>query len=114
VPFDDPVGRLEDILEAVRKIQRYASGLNLAAFEADEKTVDAVVRNFIIIGEASNHVSPELMARYPNVPWHQMRGLRNIAVHEYARVNTRVIWETVTLHLPALIPLPGEIIEREQ
>jgi uncharacterized protein with HEPN domain len=114
VPFDDPIGRLEDILEAAARIQRYAGGLSLAAFEADEKTVDAVVRNFIVIGEASNHVSPDIMERNPNVPWHQMRGLRNIAVHEYARVVNRIIWEAVTLHLPPLIPLLRDIIEREQ
>lgn len=46
MPFDDPIGRLEDILDAVTRIQRYAGGLSLAAFEADEKTVDAVVRNY--------------------------------------------------------------------
>jgi uncharacterized protein with HEPN domain len=113
VPFDDPLGRSEDILEAVGKIQRYTAGLTLETFQADEKSVDTVVRNFTILGEAANHVSAELMACYPAVPWHQMRGLRNVVVHEYPRVETRVIREAVPLHLPALVPQLREILERE-
>ena len=112
MPFDDPLGRIEDIVDAIARIERYPSGLSFEAFAAGQKTVDAVVRNFITIGEAANHVSPEIAARYPAVPWHQMRGLRNIAVHEYARVNNRVIWETVE-HLPPLVPRLREISERE-
>lgn len=114
MPFDDPRGRVEDILDAAIKIQRYTAGLTQDSFEADERTIDAVIYNFVIIGEAASHVSPAMMARFPAIPWNQMRGLRNVAVHEYPRVNMRVIWETITLHLPPLIPQLRNILEREQ
>ena len=113
MPFDDPHGRIEDILEAIAKIQRYTRGLTFETFEADDRTVDAVVRNFIIIGEAARNLSPEFAARHPAIPWPQMRGLRNIAIHEYARVNNRVIWETVTTHLPPIVPLLRAILDQQ-
>jgi uncharacterized protein with HEPN domain len=113
VSFDDPLGRIEDILDAITKVQRYTKGLTLATFESDDKTVDAVMRNFIIIGEAASRLPQPLTSRYPNVPWHRMRGLRNIAVHEYARVDARLIWETIIYHLPPLVTQLREILNRE-
>lgn len=114
MPFEDSLGRIQDILDSAVKIQRYSAGLSREAFRADEIAVDAVIYNFIIIGEAANHVSPELMTRYPDVPWHQMRGLRNAAVHEYPRVDIGVNWEAAAIYVPALIPQLREILEREQ
>jgi uncharacterized protein with HEPN domain len=113
VPFEDPQGRIEDILDAVEKFERYTRGMTLEEFTADDWTVDAVVRNLITIGEAARHV-PDLVAKYPGLPWHQMRGLRNIAVHEYAQVETHIIWDTATRHLPLLVPGLREILERER
>lgn len=113
MPFDDPLGRIEDILDAIAKIQRYTLRLTFDTFDTSELTVDAVVRNFITIGEAAGHVPPEIVARYPAIPWPEMRGLRNIVVHEYTRVDNSVIWRTATQHLPPLVPLLRDILERE-
>ena len=65
---------IEDILEALTRIARYVSGMTFETFCADKKTADAVERNLEIIGEASNNVPEALLARYPEVPWHRMRG----------------------------------------
>lgn len=70
--------RIEDILEAIHKTQRYVSGLSFDEFCADDKVVDAVVRNLEVIGEAARHIPPEIESRHPGVPWGEMRGMRNI------------------------------------
>jgi uncharacterized protein with HEPN domain len=113
VPFEDPRGRIEDILEAIEKIQRYTRDMSFEMFDRDDMTFDAVVRNFIIVGEAASRLPQELVARYPAVPWHKMRALRNIAVHDYTRVSHSVVWETVNKHLPSLVPQLRQVLEEE-
>jgi len=83
VPSRDPLLRIQDILDAIAKIQRYTQGMTLEAFSIDEKTIDAVVRNFIIIGEAASQVSQDLRDRYAAVPWLVMRNMRNVLTHVY-------------------------------
>ena len=102
MPFSDWRSRIEDILDSIGAIRRYTEGMTVDAFVADPKTVDAVLRHFIVIGEAARHVPPDLAARHPAVPWRQIRGLRNIAVHEYGRVNNQVIWQTISQDLTPL------------
>lgn len=63
---------LEDIALSISRILEYVSGMDFYAFMVDHKTVDAVVRNFEIIGEASKNVSKDLKEKYPDVPWDQM------------------------------------------
>ena len=103
--------RLEDILEAVSKVASYTSGLDLAAFKADERTRDAVVWNFAVIGEAARLVPGEIEARFPDVPWASMRGMRNIVIHEYFGIDVEIVWVTATRDLPALEPRLRRIID---
>ena len=63
---------IEDMLEAIEKIAEYTSGLDLEQFMTDKKTMDAVIRNFTIIGEAAKHIPPEVRIRYGDVPWKEM------------------------------------------
>lgn len=95
--------RIEDILEAIHKTQRYVSGLSFDEFRADEKVVDAVVRNLEVIGEAARHIPPEVESRHPGVPWGEMRGMRNILAHEYFGINLSILWHTVKKNLPPVI-----------
>ncbi len=76
--------------------------MDFSAWGSDRKTIDAVVRNFGIIGEAANHIPPEIQSRFPDIPWSQMRGIRNVLIHEYFGVDEEVLWETVQNDLPAL------------
>jgi uncharacterized protein with HEPN domain len=93
---------LEDISEAISRILKYTDGYNLPMFENDDRTIDAVVRNFEIIGEAANQLSEPLKDENPDVDWFKMRGLRNRIVHQYFGIDLEIIWELVVSHLPML------------
>jgi len=86
----------------MQKIARYVAGMERAAFLADDKTVDAVVRNVEIIGEASKQLPDDFKTHYPQVPWQQMAGMRNRIVHDFAGVDLELVWEVVTKSLPVL------------
>jgi uncharacterized protein with HEPN domain len=94
--------RLEDILEAIERIEQYTEGFHYEQWQRDQKTIDAVIRNIEIIGEASTHVPAEVQTLFPNIPWRKMRGIRNILVHEYFGVDVEVLWRTVQEDLPGL------------
>lgn len=96
----DPKLYLDDILDAIAKIEEYTAGLTKDAFEANGMAVDAVIRNLEIIGEAARNIPEEVKAGASNVPWPQMIGLHNIVVHEYFGVDVDIIWVIVTKNLP--------------
>ena len=95
--------RIQDILECIEKIERYTAGMAYKEFAADDKTLDAVLRNFTIIGEAARNVPDAICERFPHIPWDKMRGIRNVVVHEYFGVSLEMIWETVRTDLPPLV-----------
>ncbi len=105
--------RVEDILESIQKITRYLDGMTLDEFTADERTMDAVIRNFTIVGEAARHVPDEVVARAPGLPWQEMRGLRNVVVHAYFGVSADVLWTTARDDLPAIVPALRALLEDE-
>jgi uncharacterized protein with HEPN domain len=91
---------LDDIRTAISKIARYISGLDERSFLADDKTIDAVVRNLEIIGEAVKQLPPEFKKQYATVPWSQIAGLRNRIVHDYAGVDLELVWNILKTALP--------------
>ena len=91
---------LEDIILAMDRIQEYISGLDFIHFKKDYKTVDAVIRNFEVIGEASKNLSKDIKDNYPNVPWEEMYRLRNRISHEYFGIDHEIIWDIISKHLP--------------
>lgn len=94
--------RVGDILDSIARIEQYVSGLAFDQFTADQKTVDAVVRNLEIIGEAVRHLSNESEGLPAGVPWADIAGMRNVLIHEYFGVDLQIIWQTVNGDLPAL------------
>lgn len=94
--------RVKDILGAVDRIARYTAGMTFEQFARDEKTVEAVCFALVIIGEAAAKVDDEDQARAPEVPWRKMKGMRNIAVHEYFGLDVETVWLTATRAVPAL------------
>jgi uncharacterized protein with HEPN domain len=77
----------------------------LGAFQKDLQAQDAVVRNIEIIGEAANHINradPNFITQHPQIPWANMRDMRNVIAHQYFGVDLRVVWATVKNDLPAL------------
>ncbi|MBE3576238.1 MAG: DUF86 domain-containing protein [Limnochordales bacterium] len=91
------------ILEAISKIQRYTEGMSWETFSIDEKTQDAVVRQFEVIGEAAKKVSEAFRNQHPNVPWSQMARMRDVLIHHYFGVDLSVVWETVQRDIPTLL-----------
>lgn len=91
-----------DMLEASGKINGYISGLNIEEFQADSRTVDAVVRNLEIIGEAARAIPVELKKDRPAIDWSALNGLRNRIVHEYFGLSLPIIWAIVLQDLPVL------------
>ena len=94
---------LEDIVEAAGKIRRFTNGLTFDEFKADEKTIDAVVRNFEVIGEAANRLSDEFKAQHANIDWNRIRGFRNRIVHDYFGIDYEIVWSIVQNYIPSLI-----------
>lgn len=93
---------LEDIVLAIAKIHRYTSGLSLEAFANDERTLDAVVRNLEVVGEAIKKVPESVRSKHPEVDWKKVGGLRDILIHEYFGIDLDIIWDVVQNKLPAL------------
>ena len=87
--------RVDDILKAVERIRDYTEDMDYEQFKNDPRTVDAVVRNLITIGEAAARIPEEVIAENAEIPWSDMRDMRNFVVHEYFRVSHRMLWNTV-------------------
>jgi len=68
---------IDDIVDAINKIERYTHGIDFESWQRDEKTVDAVIRNLEVIGEASSHLPAEVKEQYEDVPWEMMKGIQN-------------------------------------
>lgn len=94
---------LEDILNSAEKTITYTHNLTFEEFLADSKTIDAVVRNFEIIGEAANRLPEEIKDNSPNINWFKIRGLRNRIVHNYFGIDYKIIWATKEDYLDELI-----------
>lgn len=93
---------IDDILEAVKRIQKFIKGYSYEQFIFDIKTTDAVIRNLSIIGEAASKVGKEFHSKHPQVPWKHMIGLRNKVMHEYFGVDLKILWKTIHEDLPDL------------
>ncbi|MBE0637665.1 MAG: DUF86 domain-containing protein [Bacteroidales bacterium] len=94
---------LDDMLQAALRIRNYTEGYDFEAFFNDEKTIDAVVRNFEIIGEAANRIDPLFRNQHPNVEWKRIRGFRNRIVHDYFGVDYEIVWDIIQFYLDELI-----------
>ena len=93
---------IEDIWESIDKIERYISGFDRKAFLNDEKTVDSVIRNLEIIGEAAKRLPEDFKTRHPEIAWHRIVGLRNRIVHNYFGIDLDIVWEILQRELPEL------------
>jgi uncharacterized protein with HEPN domain len=112
VPSRNLPQRLQDILEMGREIEIFTAGMSFAEFETDSKTAKAVLYNLAIIGEATGQILPEAELLYPEIPWVDIRGMRNLIIHEYFRVNLNIIWETIQTDLPPLMEQLKALVER--
>jgi uncharacterized protein with HEPN domain len=93
---------LRDILDACRRIIGRTAGFDLNAFTADEDVQDIVMRQMTVLGEAARLVSENTRKRFPEVPWHQIAGMRNRLAHEYREIDFEEVWITVERDIPTL------------
>ena len=91
---------LHDLLVAMTRIAEYLEGYTFDQFKKDYKTVDAVIRNFEIIGEASRKIPDHIKKNNPDLPWDEMYLLRNKVSHEYFGIDYEIIWDVCINHLP--------------
>jgi len=99
----EPKLLVSDILESAYRILAYTEGQSFDDFTKDNKTVDAVIRNFEIIGEAANRLPEEFKERYPEIDWHRIRGFRNRIVHDYFGIDYSIVWTIKEMFLPLMI-----------
>lgn len=96
---------LDHMLEAISLIRSYADGFSKEDFLADKRTQQAVILNIVVIGEAATKLAeeyPEFVARYPEVQWKSMRGMRNRMAHGYFDINLDIVWDTIQQSIPVL------------
>jgi uncharacterized protein with HEPN domain len=94
---------LLDILGAAHLVQEFIEGVDWQAFEADLMRQSAVMRQIEVMGEATKRLSEEFRASYPNIPWRNIAGMRDILIHAYDHVDLDEVWKAATVSIPALI-----------
>ncbi|WP_048094601.1 HepT-like ribonuclease domain-containing protein [Geoglobus ahangari] len=93
---------IDDILEAIQRIEEYTAGMDFEDFAENRLVVDAVVRNLEIIGESCRALPREIREKYPDIEWRKIVGLRNILIHQYFGVDLELVWDIVKNKLPEL------------
>ena len=91
---------LEDILNAIEKIETYITELSFEKFCANSMAVDAVIRNFEVIGEAAKNVPEKIKKKYPDVEWKEATGFRNVLIHDYFGIDLEAVWDTIRNNIP--------------
>ena len=102
---------IEDIIDAMTRAVEFVEGMSYNEFTKDIKTVYAVTRAIEIIGEAVKHIPNEIREKYPDIPWKNMAGMRDIIAHAYFGVNLIRIWEVIEKDIPPLKPKFERILE---
>jgi len=105
---------LLDILIAARRVREFSAGLSWEAFERSDLHQHAIMKSLEIIGEAARKVSQQTKEAHPEIPWNDMIGMRHRLVHEYFRIDTRKVWETVQNDIPALIAVIEPLVPPEE
>lgn len=93
---------LDDILQAIEKIEKYTEGLTAEKLKKEDLVVDGVVRNLEIIGEAAKNIPQDLKKKYSDIEWKKIAGLRDILAHEYFGIDLVILWDIIKNKLPEL------------
>ncbi|MBS4025855.1 MAG: DUF86 domain-containing protein [Clostridia bacterium] len=98
----DPLPYLQDILDCITRIKRYTQEVDVEAFMNNEILQDAIVRRIEIIGEAVGCLPDSLKSRYPDIPWQDIKDMRNKLIHDYGHVDLELVWGVVQNEIPEL------------
>ncbi len=102
-----------DMFLSCEKILKYTEGMNFGDFEKDEKTIDAVIRNFEILGEAVKNISENFRGKYSDLNWSFIARMRDKLIHFYFGVDLTTIWKTIKKDIPPLFERLFDIIKQE-
>ena len=105
---------LAHMLEAISLARTYTEGMNKQDFLDDKRTQQAVILNLLTLGEATSHIArlyPAFCDKHPQLPWKQMRGMRNRMAHGYFDINIEIVWETLCNDLPVLAATIRTVID---
>jgi uncharacterized protein with HEPN domain len=84
---------IENIIDSANKILSYTDNLSFEEFKSDTKTMDAVIRNFEIIGEAANNLPEDFKEKFSDIDWYRIKGFRNRIVHDYFGIDYSMVWK---------------------
>lgn len=102
MPRDD-AARIQDIVDAARRIRDNVSRLDEATFGADDVLVRAVLYDLAVIGEAAKGVTATTRSRLSTVPWSDMAGMRDVVVHQYFGIDAALVWRAASVSVPKLL-----------
>ncbi|MBI3599342.1 MAG: DUF86 domain-containing protein [Nitrospinae bacterium] len=105
---------LEDILTSANKILKYVGDASYDDIIKDEMRLEAITRNFEIIGEAAGNIPQEIKDKYPIIEWRKISDFRNILAHEYFGIDYEIMWDIIKNKLPVLEKSIQSILEKER
>lgn len=102
---------LQDILEAIERIQRYTRGMDYEEFVQSDLVQDGVTRNLMVIGEAVKLIPDPLKTEHADIPWRKIAGMRDILIHAYFGVHAEIVWDVVRNKIPDLQAAVREMLD---
>ena len=96
---------LLDIVNAAKRVLQFAEGLDKSVLASNEEKQSAILYQVIVMGEATKRLSLEFRAKYPEIPWKDIAGMRDILAHQYDRVNLNTLWDVIKTDIPEILPL---------
>jgi uncharacterized protein with HEPN domain len=101
---------ISDILQQMEDALEFIQGITYEQFVGDKKTINAVLRSIEVIGEAAKNVPEGIRARYPDIPWKEMAGMRDKVIHFYFGVDQEIVWLVVSERIPELKPKLEQVL----
>jgi uncharacterized protein with HEPN domain len=101
-----------DIIGCIHNIMEYTKEYSYDSFTKDSKTIDAVIRNIEVMGEATNRIPEHFINQHEEVPWNLIISTRNRLIHGYDSVDNKIIWDIIVFHLPSLKNTLESLLEK--
>lgn len=96
---------LLDMINAAQRILQFTEGIDKSDLEKNEEKQSAILYQIIVMGEATKRLSLEFRAQYPEIPWREIAGMRDILTHQYDRINFNTLWDVIQVDIPEVLAL---------